>query len=218
VPDDDLQRLSGAEAVAKKKTLIASEQDRPDVAEKRILWRASQEYIDPAKVVFIDETWAKTNMTRRYGRSPLGTRLKEQTPWGRWQTTTFLGALRVTGFIAPLTIEGPINGSLFLRWIEQHLAPHLKRGDLVVMDNLSSHKVAGVRAAIQAVGAELRYLPPYSPDLNPIELAFAKFKKLLRDGAERTTDKLWELCGRVLDEFNETECRNYFKHCGYRYT
>ena len=174
--------------------------------------------IDPAQVVLIDETRAKTNLTRRYGRSPLGTRLVEKAPCGRWQTTTFLGALRATGFIAPLTVEGPINGPLFRAWVEQHLAPVLNRGDIVVMDNLSSHKVAGVREAIEAVGAELRYLPPDSPDLNPIELAFSKLKKLLRDGAERTVDKLWELCGRILDQFTEPECRNYFKHCGYRYT
>jgi len=218
LPDDNLQRLSCARAVSKKKTLIASEQDRLDVAEKRRLWRESQEQIDPTQVVFIDETWAKTNMTRRYGRSMLGSRVVEKTPCGRWQTTTFLGALRAEGFIAPLTVDGGINGPLFRSWVEQHLAPALKPGDIVVMDNLSSHKVAGVREAIEAAGAELRYLPPYSPDLNPIELAFAKFKKLLRDGAERTVDKLWDLCGSILDQFTEQECRNYFKHCGYRYT
>ena len=216
--DDNLQRLSRARSVSKKKTLIASEQDRPDVAEKRTLWRASQEHIDPTQVVFIDETWAKTNMTRRYGRSLLGSRVVEKTPYGRWQTTTFLGALRAEGFIAPLTVEGAINGPLFRSWVEQHLAPALRPGDIVVMDNLSSHKVTGIREAIEAVGAELRYLPPYSPDLNPIELAFSKFKKLLRDGAERTVDKLWNLCGSILDQFTEQECRNYFKHCGYRYT
>jgi transposase len=216
--DDDLQRLSGARAIAKKKTQIASEQDRPDVAQKRTQWRASQEQIDPAKIVFIDETWAKTNMTRTYGRSPLGTRLVEKTPCGRWETTTFLGALRAEGFVAPLTIEGTLNGPLFRAWVEQHLAPVLKPGDIVVMDNLSSHKVAGIREAIEAVGAELRCLPPYSPDLNPIELAFSKLKKLLRDGAARTVDKLWELCGSILDQFTEHECRNYFEHCGYRYT
>ena len=218
MPDDDLYRLSRVGAVSKKKTLIASEQDRPDVAQQRAEWRASQKQIDPDKVVFLDETWAKTNMTRRYGRAPVGTRLEEKTPCGRWETTTFLGALRAEGFIAPLTIDGAINGSLFLAWVKQHLAPVLQPGDVVVMDNLSSHKVAGVREAIEAAGAELRYLPPYSPDLNPIELAFAKLKKLLRDGAERTVDKLWELCGRILDTFTETECRNYFKHCGYRHT
>ena len=196
---------------------MASEQDRPDVVEKRLQWRTSQAEIDPSKIVFIDETWAKTNMTRTYGRSLLGTRLVEKTPCGRWQTTTFLGALKATGFIAPLTVEGAINGPLFRSWVEQHLAPALQPGDIVVMDNLSSHKVAGIREAIEAAGAELRYLPPYSPDLNPIELAFSKFKKLLRDGAERTVDKLWQLCGTILDRFTEHECRNYFKHCGYRY-
>ena len=210
--------MPGAGAIAKKKTLIASEQGRPDVVEKRIQWRTSQAEFDPRKAVFLDETWAKTNMTRRYGRSTRGTRLVEKTPFGRWQTTTFLGALRVEGFIAPLMIEGPINGPLFRAWVEQHLAPALKPGDIVVMDNLSSHKVAGIREAIEAAGAELRYLPPYSPDLNPIELAFSKVKKMLRDGAERTVDKLTNLCGRILDEFTEIECRNYFKHCGYRYT
>ena len=205
-----------AGAIAKKKTLIASEQDRADVVQKRNSWRATQQQIDPATLVFIDETWAKTNMTRHYGRSRLGTRLTEKTPCGRWETTTFLGALRNEGFIAPLTVEKPINGPLFLAWVEQHLAPVLKPGDIVVMDNLSSHKVTGIREAIEAAGAELRYLPPYSPDLNPIELAFSKFKKLLRDGAERTVDKLWSLCGRVLDQFTEAECGNYFRHCGYR--
>lgn len=198
--------------------MIASEQDRPDVVEQRRAWRASQLQIDPDEVVFIDETWAKTNMTRTYGRSDRGTRLVDKVPCGRWQTTTFLGALRVEGFIAPLTVEGGSNGELFRAWVEQHLAPVLRSGDIVVMDDLSSHKVAGVREAIEAVGAELRYLPPYSPDLNPIELAFSKFKKLLRDGAERTVDKLWTLRGSILDQFTEAECRNYFQHCGYRHT
>lgn len=215
---DDLRRVSCAEVVAKKKTLIAAEQDRPDVVEQRKAWRASQALIDPACVVFIDETWAKTNMTRTSGRSELGTRLVDKTPCGRWQTTTFLGALRAEGFVAPPTVEGGIDGASFRAWVEQHLAPILKVGDIVVMDNLSSHKVPGVRAAIETAGAELRYLPPYSPDLNPIEPAFSKFKKLLRDGAERTVDKLRDLCGSVLDLFTEDECRNYFRHCGYRHT
>ena len=184
---------------------------------QREAWHASQPAIDPNRVVFIDETWAKTNMTRRYGRSTLGTRLVEKAPCGRWQITTFLGALRATGFVAPLTVEGAINGDVFRAWVQQHLVPTLSPSDLVVIDNLSSHKVAGVRQAIKSAGAELRYLPPYSPDLNPIELAFSKFKKLLRDGAERTTVKLTRFCGQVLDFFSETECRGYFKHCGYRY-
>lgn len=156
-------------------------------------------------------------MTRRYGRSAMGVRLLEKCPCGRWQTTTFLGALRATGFVAPLTVEGAINGPIFRAWVEQHLVPTLAPGDIVVMDNLSSHKVAGIQKAIHAAGAQLRYLPPYSPDLNPIELAFSKLKKLLRDGAERTTEKLTKLCGKILDYFSEHECRAYFKHCGYRY-
>lgn len=157
-------------------------------------------------------------MTRTYGRSPEGTRLIQKTPHARWSTTTFLGAMRSTGFIAPLCVEGAINGDVFKAWVQQHLVRELRPGDVVVMDNLSSHKVAGVVEAIEAVGASVRYLPPYSPDLNPIELAFSKFKKLLRDGAERTTDKLWNLCGRVLDLFSPSECGNYLRHCGYRYT
>ncbi len=215
---DDLQSVSSSGANSKKKTLIAAEQEREDVARMRAAWKRSQEQIDPQRVVFIDETWAKTNMTRTYGRSQQGTRVIGRVPCGRWETTTFVGALRATGFVAPLTADGPMNGRLFLAWVEQHLAPTLSAGDIVIMDNLSSHKVAGVREAIEATGAELRYLPPYSPDLNPIELAFSKLKKLLRDGAARTIDKLWDLCGRVLDEFTSEECCNYFKHCGYRYT
>jgi len=169
-------------------------------------------------VLFLDETWAKTNMTRTRGRSLRGTRLVESVPCGRWETTTFLGALRATGFVAPVCVEGAINGRVFLAWVRQHLIRELRAGDVVVLDNLNVHKVAGVREAIEAAGATVRYLPPYSPDLNPIELAFAKFKKLLRDAAERTTEALWSLCGCVLDLFPEHECRNYFRHCGYRYS
>ena len=126
--------------------------------------------------------------------------------------------MRSTGFVAPLCVEGAINGPLFLAWVQQHLVKSLRTGDIVVMDNLSSHKTPGVVTALEAVGAQVRYLPPYSPDLNPIELAFSKFKKLLRDGAQRTTEKLWDLCGQVLDLFSESECRNYLRHCGYRYS
>jgi len=202
----------------KKKTLVAAEQDREDVVDARHAWRGQQPEIDPDRWVFLDETWAKTNMTRTYGRSAEGTRLIQKVPYGRWATTTFLGAMRSTGFVAPLCVDGAINGQLFKAWVQQHLVRELKPGDIVVMDNLSSHKVAGVVEAIEATGASVRFLPPYSPDLNPIELAFSKFKKLLRDGAERTTDKLWSLCGSVLDLFKEDECRNYLRHCGYRYT
>jgi len=195
--------------------LIAAEQKRKDVAEKRAQWRIDQVQIDPNRAVFIDETWAKTNMTRTYGRSTQGTRVIEHVPAGRWETTTFLGALRADGFTAPLTVDGPINGAIFRAWVEQHLVPTLSVGDVVIMDNLSSHKVKGVQEAIENAGAELRFLPPYSPDLNPIELAFAKLKKLLRDGAQRTVDKLWDLCGNILNEFTRQECLNYMRHCGY---
>lgn len=218
VSDITLSRACRAlKRTRKKKTLLAAEQKREDVVEARRQWVAEQLTIVPDKVVFLDETWAKTNMTRTYGRSLRGTRLVQYVPNGRWQTNTFLGAMRSTGFVAPLCVEGAINGRVFLAWVEQHLVPTLKQGDVVVMDNLSSHKVKGVVEAIAAVGAEVRYLPPYSPDLNPIELAFSKFKRLLRDGAQRTIEKLTELCGRVLDLFTEHECRNYLRHCGYRY-
>ena len=192
-----------------KKTLIAQEQAREDVALARQAWMASQEDLDPERVIFLDETWAKTNMTRTRGRSERGTRLVEKTPCGRWSTTTFVGAVRSTGFIAPRCVEGAINGRVFKAWVEQHLVRELRAGDVVVMDNLSSHKVAGVVEAIEAAGADVRFLPPYSPDLNPIELAFSKFKRLLRDGAQRTQHGLVQLCGKVLDLFTETEIRNY---------
>ncbi len=196
---------------------MASEQDRPDVAVRRAEWKVWQAGLDPEQLVFLDETWAKTNMTRPRGRSLEGTRLIAKVPHGHWKTTTFLAALRSTGLTAPLVIDGPVNGDLFLAYVEQHLVPTLEPGDIVIMDNLSSHKRAGVREAIESVGASLKYLPPYSPDLNPIEQAFSKFKWLLKSAAERTVDALWETCGKLLDTFSETECRNYFRHCGYRY-
>jgi transposase len=142
----------------------------------------------------------------------------EPVPHGHWKTTTFLAALRVTGLTAPLVVDGAINGELFLSYVRQQLAPTLLHGDIVVMDNLSAHKVAGVRQAIEAADAQVVYLPPYSPDLNPIELVFSKFKWLVRSAAERTVDGLWRLCGQLLDQFTSTECKNYFHHCGYAAT
>jgi transposase len=198
--------------------LKASEQDRPDVAEARARWTVWQAGLDPDRLVFIDETWAKTNMTRPRGRSPRGSRLFAKVPHGHWKTTTFLAALRTTGLTAPLVVDGAINGDLFLAYVRQQLVPTLRPGDIVIMDNLSSHKKAGVRQAIESAGATLVYLPPYSPDLNPIENAFAKFKWLLRTAKERTVDALWNACGKLLDRFTQQECQNYFRHCGYRYT
>lgn len=196
----------------------AAEQDRPDVAQRRAWWQVQQAGLDPERLVFIDETWAKTNLTRPRGRSLCGTRVVDKTPHGHWKTTTFVAALRASGLTAPLVLDGAINGVSFLAYVRQVLVPTLRAGDVVVMDNLSSHKKAGVREAIEAAGAQLLYLPPYSPDFNPIELAFSKFKRLLRTAAERTVEALWNTCGQLLDRFTEHECRNYFRHCGYRYT
>lgn len=168
--------------------------------------------------MFIDETWAKTNMIRPRGRSLQGTRLVAKVPHGHWKTTTFLAALRTRGLTAPLVVDGAINGEIFLAYVTQQLLPTLREGDVVIMDNLSSHKKAGIREAIRSVGADLLYLPPYSPDFNPIENAFSKFKWLLKSAQERTVDSLWAKCGSLLDQFSESECRNYFRHCGYRYT
>jgi transposase len=152
----------------------AAEQNRLDVAERRAWWQVQQAGLDPERLVFIDETWAKTNMTRPRGRSLRGTRLVDKAPHGHWKTTTFVAALRASGLTAPLVLDGAINGDVFLAYVKQVLVPTLRLGDIVIMDNLSSHKRVGVRAAIESVGAKLLYLPPYSPDFNPIELAFSK--------------------------------------------
>ncbi len=195
--------------------LYAAEQDRPDVAEQRTAWRFWQAHLHPYRVVFIDETGANTKMTRRYGRALRGQRLVAKVPHGHWKTTTFVGALRATGVTAPLVVDGPMNGELFLAYVRQHLAPTLRSGDTVIMDNLSSHKKAGVREAIEAAGAELVYLPPYSPDFNPIELVFAKLKTLLRKAAARTVEELENAIGSLIQQFTPKECQAYFGHCGY---
>src|SRR3972149_1973489 len=160
------KRLPVSRPAAKKKSQRAAEQDRPDVAEAREQWRASQAELNPERLVFIDETGAATNMVRRYGRRPRGQRLVSPVPWGHWKTTTFVAALRIDQVTAPCVFDGPIDGESFRAYIEQAVVPTLRAGDIVVMDNLQSHKVAGVRQAIEAAGAQLRYLPPYSPDLN----------------------------------------------------
>ena len=154
-------------------------------------------------------------MERRYGWGPKSSHVISDVPHGHWKTTTFVGALRTTGLTAPTVLDGPMNSEFFLAYVQQQLVPTLRRGDLVIMDNLSSHKQTGVRAAIKSVGADLMYLPPYSPYLNPIELAFSKFKALLRKHAERSVEDLWNRIGNLLNEFSEQEWTNYFKHCGY---
>jgi transposase len=154
-------------------------------------------------------------MTRTHGRAPCGQRLVASVPHGHWKTSTFVAALRCDGITAPCVLDGAMNGEFFLAYVEQFLAPTLKAGDIVIMDNLSSHKIAGVERAITARGAQLLYLPPYSPDLNPIEPAFAKLKALLRKAAERTVDALWNRLENVLDAFTADDCRNFFQHAGY---
>ncbi len=168
--------------------------------------------LDPAQAVFIDETWAKTNLSRTHGYAPKGERLVDPVPHGHWHTATFIGALRADRFIAPLVVDGAVNGEVFLAYVRRVLVPELRPGDVVT---LGSHKVAGVREAIEGAGCRLLYRPPYSPDLNPIESAFAKLRRLLREAAERAVDRLWSTIGRLLDRFTPAECRNYFRHCGY---
>jgi transposase len=185
------------------------------VAASRAAWRAGQPALSAERLVFLDETWATTNMTRRYGRAPRGERLVASVPHGHWKTTTFVAALRHDGLIAPGVIDGPINGPAFLAYVEQVLAPTLEPGQVVVMDNLSSHKVAGVREAIERRGASVLYLPPYSPDFNPIEHAFAKLKALLRKAAARTRDALWAVIADTIHAFSPTECANYIADAGY---
>jgi transposase len=185
------------------------------VSRRRAEWRAGQPGLDPERLVFVDETWASTAMARRYGRSPKGRRLVCPIPHGHWKTTTFVAALRAGGLTAPTVIDGAMTGDLFAAYAAQVLAPELRPGDVVVLDNLAAHKRAAARAAIEAAGAEVRFLPPYSPDLNPIEPAFAKLKALLRAAGLRTVDGLWAFLGQALDAFAPDECRNYFRHCGY---
>jgi transposase len=168
------------------------------------------------KLVFIDETSVTTKMVRHSGRAPRGERLVASVPHGHWKTLTLIAALRVDGLTAPYVIDGAMDGAAFMAYIEQVLVPTLVKGDIVFMDNLRTHKVDGVAAAIAAVGASVRYLPAYSPDLNPIEMAFSKLKAALRKGAKRTVKELWRLIGKLVKSFAPEECANYFRHAGYR--
>ena len=178
-------------------------------------WKAEQPELDSESYVFIDETWASTNMTRTHGRCPRGERLVMDVPQGHWKTTTFVVGLRTSGLIAPTVVDGPKTGDVFVAYVQQQLVPALRAGDVVVMDNLSSHKRAAVKTAIESVGARLRLLPPYSPDLNPIEKAFSKLKAKLRAVQKRTIPELERYLGEVLDCFSPEECQNYFVSCGY---
>jgi len=166
-------------------------------------------------LIFIDETWAKTNMMRLHGRCAKGERLVAKVPHGHWKTLTFVAALRCDGIVAPCVFDQPINGNSFLAWVTKFLAPTLRRGDVVVMDNLSSHKAAAVRRVIRAAGALLIFLPPYSPDLNPIEQAFSKLKTLLRKENARTQEQTTSCIGKLIDRITPCECANYFRNAGY---
>jgi len=210
-----VDQAAPAWADTQKKTLVAAEQLRTDIAEARQRWDSLKAKLDVRQLVFLDETWTKTNMTRPRGRAPAGQRLLGRVPWGHWRTTTFVAGLRHDRVVAPIVLDRAMNGVAFRAYIEQSLAPTLSPGDIVIADNLGSHKVAGVREAIEARGAELKFLPAYSPDHNPIEQAFAKLKALLRKAAPRSRETLWRRIGDIVDQFTPAECRNFLANAGY---
>lgn len=195
--------------------MFALEQARTDIARRRRRWRAWQSRLDPDRLVFVDETWIKTNMAPIRGWGEKGKRLKGFAPQGHWRTLTFLAALRADALTAPCVFDGPINGRAFRAWIEQQLVPTLRAGDIVVMDNLGSHKAAAVRQAIKAAGARLWFLPPYSPDLNPIEQTFAKIKHWMRAAQKRSVEDTWRHVGTLVDTISPAECANYLASAGY---
>ena len=195
--------------------MVAGERDRPDVARRRAQWIKYQDRIDPARLVFIDETWTRTNMAPLRGWAPRGSRLIAKVPHGRWRTMTFLAALRHDRITAPWLLEGPIDGESFATYVEKVLLPTLRPGDIVIMDKLGSHRGKIIRQLIRSAGAKLFLLPKYSPDLNPIEQVFAKLKHLLRKAAARTVETVCTAIGERLGAFSKTECANYFKNSGY---
>lgn len=195
--------------------MLALEQARPDVARRRQRWKARQGSFDPEKLVFIDETWIKTNMAPLRGWGPKGKRLRAYAPHGRWRTLTFIGALRLDELTAPCVFDGPINGECFRAYIQQMVAPVLKPGDIVVMDNLGSHKGKAIRQAIKKAGARLLFLPPYSPDFNPIEQAFSKVKHWMRCAQKRTLEGASDYIGALVSTITAGECQNYFENNGY---
>jgi transposase len=207
--------LDHAKQTFKKKSVYASEQDRPDVLAKREAWFEGQLDLDPSKLVFIDETWATTNMAPRYGWAPRGERLRAGVPLGNRKRTTFVAGLRLTGMTAPMVLDGSINSARFLDYVRQVLAPTLTPGDIVIIDNLSSHKSDAVREAIEAVGATVCFLPPYSPDFNPIEKAFAKLKAMLRRAAARTVEAVQQAINDLVTSITLRESANFFAACGY---
>lgn len=195
--------------------MVAGERDRPDVARRRAQWIKYQDRVDPARLVFIDETWTRTNMAALRGWAPRGSRLIGKVPDGRWRTMTFLAALRHDRITAPWLLEGPIDGESFATYVEKVLLPTLRQGDIVIMDNLGSHRGKIIRKLIRSAGAKLFLLPKYSPDLNPIEQVFAKLKHLLRKAAARTVETVCAAIGELLGAFTKNECANYLKNSGY---
>ena len=195
--------------------MVAGERDRPDVARRRAQWIKYQDRVDPARLVFIDETWTRTNMAPLRGWAPRGNRLIGKVPDGRWRTMTFLAALRHDQITAPWLLEGPIDGNSFASYVEKVLLPTLRPGDIVIMDNLGSHRGKIIRQFIRSAGAKLFLLPKYSPDLNPIEQVFSKLKHLLRKAAARTVDTVCSAIGELLAAFTKNECANYFQNSGY---
>lgn len=195
--------------------MFALEQARTDIARRRQRWRTWQRGLDPDRLVFVDETWIKTNMAPIRGWGQKGKRLGGYAPQGHWRTLTFLAALRADALTAPCVFDGPINGRSFHAWVEQQLVPTLKAGDIVILDNLGSHKSAAVRQAIRAAGARLWFLPPYSPDLNPIEQTFAKIKHWMRSAQKRTVEDTWRHIGLLVGTIGPTECANYLANAGY---
>jgi transposase len=199
----------------KKKSLRAEEQHRADVARARRRWIREQGLLDPARLVFIDETAVTTNMVRLNGRSPRGVELIGHAPYGEWKTITFVAAMRHNKMVAPMVVEGAMNTEMFLAYVKQCLVPVLRHGDIVIMDRLNIHQSPGVREAIEQAGATLRHLPQYSPDLNPIEMPFSQFKAFLQKAAERTVPRLWQAIRSYLPHVKPRQCANYFRHAGY---
>ncbi|MGE3624370.1 MAG: IS630 family transposase [Bdellovibrionales bacterium] len=208
-------RFFDGEGISFKKTVYAVEQKRRDVAERRTAWLAAQKTFDPEKLLFVDETWIKTNMARTHGRCRIGERLLDFVPHGHWQTLTFIAALRHDRITAPWIVDGPINGDIFKVYVRDVLCPVLKPGDIVVMDNLGSHKSPVIRELIEAKGATLLYLPPYSPDLNPIEPGYSKIKAALHKAARRSVDALSNAVASALNTFSPRQCTSFFSRAGY---
>ncbi len=199
----------------KKKTRRAAEQDRPELKAERVAWREEFAAVDPARLVFIDESGASTAMDRTHGRAPSGVRVDGPVPHGHWKAVTLTAAIRLGGVGGCLAFDGATNATTFEAYVEEVLAPTLKPGDIVVMDNLGAHKGPAVERAIKAAGAELRYLPAYSPDLNPIEKMFSKLKTFLRKAAARTVDRLYEAMGDGLRSVTHQDIAGWFRSCGY---